>query len=623
MMTILVRRTALALLTTAVVLLLPAGAGAEPGRWQENDQSRVRLVSPWAEAPASGELILGLEVEVIPGWHVYWKNSGDAGYPPAISFAPTPEVTASEILWPAPQRYELPGDLVALGYEAHVVYPLRLEIDAVGLDGLTLAADLDYLVCEIDCVPYSYRLTLDQPLAAPGAAPRRDPPRAALVEHWLDRVPRPVERVAGMGSDGVLDLTDPDHPRLTVTLTGAGPAPGAEPALFLETHELFDSDGAQWETAVDGSLRFDVPLTYRQRPDAPPATAEFAWTVTGLVPAGSDAAVPVEARRSVAVRGAPVADQPAAPAPVRRPVPAALLLLGLLAGGLLLHLTPTVLPLTTVRLGEVAGGGPAARRDALSTAAGLGAGGLAAGLSGPLLGRTAWGFHLQEPVWLAALCLTAALTALDLWGVLRLVPARRGVARGLVAGVVAALLGLGWNVPFLGRCFGPVWAADAGSALAVGAAGVFALGLAAPFLLAAAVPALTRFFVRLAATGSGERSAGAEALAFLELAGLVWLLYLLSAQVTGAGLAFIQVTLLLAALAAWLLGSARRRGWALLGAVLLLLASLGVLGLADAHRRAENGRSGTDPAFTKTADFAVSTLDNPDSSSRRSGGTRP
>ena len=106
----------------------PSPAHGAAGEWATNPQSRVRLVSPWQVAPRNGELMLGLHFLLSPGWHVYWKNSGDAGFPPSATFRPAEVLGTPEILWPTPRRFQLPGDLVAFGYEGEVVYPVRAEI---------------------------------------------------------------------------------------------------------------------------------------------------------------------------------------------------------------------------------------------------------------------------------------------------------------------------------------------------------------------------------------------------------------------------------------------------------------------------------------------------------------
>src|SRR5207237_3864265 len=101
------------LLLTAFV---PRGAAAVSSPWAANPQSSVRLITPWQVAPlasGTGDLRLGLHFKLAPGWHVYWKNSGDAGFPPVVDLGKTPGLQSAELLWPAPRRFELRGGLVA------------------------------------------------------------------------------------------------------------------------------------------------------------------------------------------------------------------------------------------------------------------------------------------------------------------------------------------------------------------------------------------------------------------------------------------------------------------------------------------------------------------------------
>src|SRR6185295_7365715 len=120
----------LAVATLASSLLAPVAARAAASAWSENPQSRVRLITPYQVAPRHGELRLGIHFRLSPGWHVYWKNSGDAGFPPVVGVTGSPGLGKAELLWPAPRRFELPGNLVAFGYESEVVYPVRATIEA-------------------------------------------------------------------------------------------------------------------------------------------------------------------------------------------------------------------------------------------------------------------------------------------------------------------------------------------------------------------------------------------------------------------------------------------------------------------------------------------------------------
>ncbi len=628
------------LLATLLPAALAPSALATAGPWQENDQSRVRLISPWEVAPA-GELTLGLEFETIPGWHVYWKNSGDAGYPPFLDFGPTPEITGSEILWPAPERYHLPGDLVALGYEGHVVYPVRVVLDpeaAAARDTLPITAELDYLVCEVDCIPYSYTLRLGQPLAGADGEAVADEELTRLVETWHARVPRQIAAVDGVSTAGRVDLSDPASPALVVRFTGLTPEVGYEPELFLEANEVFEAgvpvrvdEAPVAEGGEAPELRFRVPLSFRQRPETLPSSADFAWTLTGTVnPAGE--AVPVEARRTVEMTTEPTPfaaadgtpdDGTAAAGGAARGNPPGLpgTLLWAFLGGLLLHLTPTVLPLTTLRMATLAAE-PRRWRGATLTALGIASGGLGL-LAWAAGGPTAtWGQHLQAPLPVTALTLLATLVALHLWGLLRLplaTPERVGAEGGAEAGSTgshgtaaasriavafftgAVLFGLAlvWDLPPLARSLGPALAGAGGAFLATASVLALVAGLAAPFFVAALLPAARRLLAPLAADPPAARLA--QALGFLEVGSVLWLLYLLSRQITGEGIAYIQLALLAVAMVAWLRHTARRRTVAAVLAAVLLVLAAAVLWLAVDQRLDTAANTVAEPMAGETA----------------------
>lgn len=261
-------------LLVVLALLVPLQAWGAASEWAENAESRVRLITPWQVAPQSGELRMGLHFKLSPEWHVYWKNSGDAGFPPVVVFQKVPGLGPGdiELLWPAPERFELPGDLVAFGYADEVVYPVRAKLDAQG-DRLRLVADVDYLVCKVDCVPYRYTLTLDQPLGAPAPDAETTP----LIDRAWASVPTPAAQ--GVTTTAALDVSRPSAPVLEVRVEGARPSP--ESQVFLESHEAFDT-GKPASQATDDGVIYRVPLKPREEGKVP-FTTTVGWTVTHLV----------------------------------------------------------------------------------------------------------------------------------------------------------------------------------------------------------------------------------------------------------------------------------------------------------------------------------------------------
>lgn len=224
---------------------------------------------------------MGLHFTLAPGWHVYWKNSGDAGFPPVVVFRKQPGLSEPELLWPAPHRFELPGNLVAFGYETEVIYPIRATLQDAG-DRLRLEADVDYLVCEVDCIPYRYTVALDQPLGTP--AP--DPQTAPLIDRWWSRLPE--RQIAGISTDAALDGNT-----LEIRIRGAKHGDGSN--VFLESHDAFDPGKPVAQPTDDGVI-YLVPLKPREAGKMP-STTNIAWTVTNLVRDGKT--LSLEASRQV------------------------------------------------------------------------------------------------------------------------------------------------------------------------------------------------------------------------------------------------------------------------------------------------------------------------------------
>jgi DsbC/DsbD-like thiol-disulfide interchange protein len=304
---------------------LPAAAAASP--WITNPQSQVRLISGDLVAPHQGELRLGIQFRLAPGWHAYWKNSGDAGFAPVVTWKDVPGLAPPELLWPAPHRFELPGGLEAFGYSDEVVYVVRTAIATIagsapiagrptgGAAGrrasLRLGANVDYLVCAVDCVPYRYDLVLDQPL---GERAEVDPRTAPLLDRWWRQVPLAADRRPGPAGTPALafhaEMTlaraaAPGELRLTLRLRGVTAAPGGAD-LFFESHPALEL-GRPRARATDDGLLFEVPARRKDTSMPLPAAIAIAWTATGLEQDGQDGdptPLALAARQEVAVQAA-------------------------------------------------------------------------------------------------------------------------------------------------------------------------------------------------------------------------------------------------------------------------------------------------------------------------------
>jgi DsbC/DsbD-like thiol-disulfide interchange protein len=240
-------------------------------------------VSSLAEAAPGGEAGLGIELALAPGWHVYWKNAGDAGFAPRLRIE-SGLAPGATLLFPAPERFELPGDLVAFGYEHEVVYPVAGRLDpGVTSGAATIAARLDYLVCAETCIPREAELTL----ALPVGAARRDEATAPALERWRARLP--VATGAPGAPTAHARLVRDEGSALALELVLVEPGRAAAPDLFFEVDPTFAVGRPLFRAGAEGAL-FRVPLAPLDATKPLPERLRFAWTATGFERAGERAA---------------------------------------------------------------------------------------------------------------------------------------------------------------------------------------------------------------------------------------------------------------------------------------------------------------------------------------------
>src|SRR5881394_2425347 len=83
--------------------------------------------------------MVGLLLRMAPGWHTYWKFSGDAGLPTEMKWKLPPGWKVGDIQWPIPLKTSDPGDIETYGYENEVLLmqeitpPGKIDISSVQL----------------------------------------------------------------------------------------------------------------------------------------------------------------------------------------------------------------------------------------------------------------------------------------------------------------------------------------------------------------------------------------------------------------------------------------------------------------------------------------------------------
>jgi thiol:disulfide interchange protein/DsbC/DsbD-like thiol-disulfide interchange protein len=523
----------------------------------------AQLVSEQTAFVPGSTATLALRLAIDPGWHTYWRNPGESGLPTTLAWKLPAGYKAGAIEWPAPRALKA-GPLVNYGYEGVVFHlvPVTVPADAKPGSTTTLAARADWLVCRETCIPEGADLSISLPVAS-SAQP--DPKWAMPIAETRAAFPRPL---AGWGASAVAS-----GPAIALTLTPPAGAPDPGALQFFSERErlIAPSVGQSLARRDDGSYVLTLPVASDLAPGAARLQGVLAATKGFAAAGGTAPAVTLD----VALTGTPTPGPkaqlsdatvdlaPAAPQPDGAASPLPLSLALAFVGGLLLNLMPCVFPVLSLKaLGLVTAHGTekaALRAQGLAFAAGVVATfvALAALLlilrgAGEQLG---WGFQLQSPAVVTALAVLFFALALNLSGVFEfgtLVPA--GLANwshsnrqvdSFGSGVLAVVIASPCTAPFMGAALGYALGAPAVETFGIFVA--LGLGMALPYLALAWFPAWRRVLPRPGPWMVRLK----QLLAFPLYATVVWLIWVLGAQVDNDAVLRAGATLVAVSFALW------------------------------------------------------------------------
>ncbi|ABS62305.1 conserved hypothetical protein [Parvibaculum lavamentivorans DS-1] len=212
-----------------------------PERAEASGVTRLALVAA-STAHDGGPVLAGLDMGLDRGWKTYWREPGDSGIAPTFDWSQSENVADIELRWPAPRRFDDPGD-ITFGYTDELLLPLRVTPADPSLP-VTLRLSLFYGICsDTICVPREAELELMLPAgpAEGGIMPTAD---AARLRAALARVP----------------VAPADPGRLSV-----GWRPDAAPTLEVRLHRC-GTGCVPPALIVDGpaNVWFDTPAVTRE-----------------------------------------------------------------------------------------------------------------------------------------------------------------------------------------------------------------------------------------------------------------------------------------------------------------------------------------------------------------------
>ena len=531
---------ALMLAFAALAGLPVAGLVVGPASAQEQSNNLEAQFLVEGSAIAGEEVMVALRfTPSAPEWHGYWKNPGDAGLGMQLNWTLPEGWEAGEPLYPVPTRLiqPLPGSdgLMNHIYKGaySVLIPLKVPDRFDASAAVPIALDATWLACTDEiCVPEKGAFTGLVPVEP---IKRKD----VRFAEWRAAIP------AQIASPSRFEITS-NALRLAIPL----PEDVAleDPYAFVaETRVRALQQIAFASPQVirrDGDMvTVEIPTKQLQFPEGvePPAFDAHS-EIDGILAFGGGEGVRFTAQAGDVPTGGELIAGEAFEAP-----PLWTLLLGALAGGLLLNIMPCVFPILSLKalaLAKAGGNEADARADGLAYTAGvviacvaLGALMLALRAAGEQVG---WAFQLQSPgVVVFLLVLAIAITA-NFAGLFELPQLRltggSGRSGSFATGLLAAFVATPCTGPFMAAALGAALLLPPLPALVLFAA--LGLGLALPFLLIGFVPALRRRLPKPGAWMDRFRKAMAIPMGLTALA-LVWL----TAQLGGRGFALMALVM--------------------------------------------------------------------------------
>jgi thiol:disulfide interchange protein DsbD len=555
---------------TALALLLAHSALAQ--NYQGKELVKATLVADTSAIVPGKQFSVGLLLRMAPGWHTYWKYSGDAGLPTEIKWNLPTGWKVSEIEWPIPLKTVDPGDIQTYGYQDEVLLIQEITPPAkIDNSPAKLSAQADWLVCERICIPGSAKLELELPTSTTA-----DPKNTDLFARYRRLLPQkfPDEKNASTswsrtGNDLHLKVTSDqiaNYQSLDFFALPQGNTVVGHPDV---------------ESRKGNEASFKIPI---ESPDKN-LSAMPGLIVFSKSPNSND--------RSAWQIGAP---QIAAAAQIAQPSRglATFLFFGFI-GGFILNLMPCVLPVISLKIfGFIKQSGDSRSkifRSGLAFCAGIFVWFIALALLLITLKSTGrdvtWGgFQFTNAYFVLALSVVVLVFALNLFGVFE-ISLPQSLSRGMLAsadrkdnlgsffqGVFATVLATPCTAPFLGTALGFAFTQSPLVTLSMFVS--VAAGMGAPYFLLSAQPAWMKFLPQPGAWMVHVK----QFMGFLLLATLLFLLYVLGAQRGLDGAIWASCFLLIVAIACWMKGafivptaSLFKRSFVLVLVIVLLLGS--------------------------------------------------
>ena len=560
-----------------ITLITPSFASTH----EESVPVKVELVAEGSTIQSNQPFWVALHLKLEKGWHVYWKNPGDAGLPLQLKWT-LPEGFQSEPLqWPFPEKFTI-EELVGFGYHDEVILLSRIipPSNLVKGQDVQLAGEVKWLVCSSStCQPGSIPVKLD--LKVDSEPAQKNELASEVFNKARLKMPKSHIQVKTVHKEGIVQLQVPSIDLTNVSVTGVSFFPeeqniidsSVEPVLaldevakdnngYLVNLKMGEEIGAKTQKLKGvlvvhtkdqkEGMAFDIDSPIENDGQQEFLSLADGYRVLEKYESGIGNSSVSSTAQSAFEGGLGWA------------------LISAFIGGLILNLMPCVLPVMSFKILSFVKMAGQSRSLTLKHGISFSAGviisfWILAGVM--LLLRTygeavGWGFQLQEPLFVVILATILFICALSLFGVFEWglsVSSWAGQTQAeaahqssyissFLSGVMATAVATPCTGPFLGSAVGFAVTLPVFQSLLIFT--FLGLGMCSPYLLLAAFPSFLRFVPKPGAWMEIFK----HLMGFLLLATVLWLLWVFSAQTNSLSLICLLAGFLCFSMGAWMYG---------------------------------------------------------------------
>lgn len=518
------------LVCLVIALTLTGCAAQAQGLAVRNGHVQARLI-PEVQSIQNGQSFwAALSMTMDPGWHIYWKNSGDSGLPLKIQWHLPPGFQVHDLQWPTPEKIDQPP-LTSYGYQGTVLLLSRIDPPAdLGPGPHLIRAKVNWLVCAEQCIP-GYA-TVEFELPASHQPAQIDPAFAKDFSQTRFRLPLEKSDWKIAAEDQKQNLTlYIDYPPQKYSL---GPV-----YFFPERNDLINHALPQALKKTEAGYELSAPRSTLATQPIPQVKGVL-YSPVGWRGPGSEQGLAIDI---------PASPRAAAVLPPSDPGQLPLMLLFAFLGGIILNLMPCVLPVLSLKILNFVYHSKSSKKQLWLHALVFTSGVLASFwvLDAILLVLRAtgqqigWGFQFQSPGFLIFLAGIFFVLALNLFGLFEIPgPLNLSPTAGrhsqwsnvFLSGALATLAATPCTAPFMGAALS--FSLSQPPLVSFAIFTFLGLGMAFPYILLCLFPGLLRFVPKPGPWMEHFK----KFLGVLLLATVVWLVWVLWGHVKidpGAG----------------------------------------------------------------------------------------